>query len=165
MQSNLGWFFLVALAPQVIGGSREMRSQYIEALPIPNATDAQKAALSDLARACQSAAEARYQKQEALRRRIPDLCPAGVDPKLTKNLKNWWELKDFAAFRLEVNKTFKADIPLAERNTWEDWITRDKAAIATLSAEITALEAQINAHVYALFKLTEEEIRLLEESL
>jgi hypothetical protein len=40
-----------------------------------------------------------------------------------------------------VKKQFKADIPLAERSAWEDWITRDRAEIARLSAEITKAEA------------------------
>ena len=50
---------------------------------------------------------------------------------------------------------FKADIPLAERSPWEDWITRDRA-------EIAQAEAQIDSIVYALFDLTPDEIALLE---
>ena len=73
-------------------------------------------------------------------------CPA--DPLLTTRLQEWWTLPDFAAFRAEVKKVFKADIPLAERSAWEDWITRDRAEIARLSAEITKAEAQIDSIVY-----------------
>lgn len=57
---------------------------------------------------------------------------------------------------------FKADIPLAERSAWEDWITRDRAEIARLSAEITKAEGQIDSIVYALFDLIPDEIALLE---
>jgi len=100
--------------------------------------------------------------RSALTRRIPDLCPPGRDPKLTTRLQEWWTLPDFTAFRAEVKKVLKADIPLAERSAWEDWITRDRAEIARLSAEITKAEAQIDSIVYSLFDLTPAEITLLE---
>ena len=64
-----------------------------------------------------------------------------------------------------MKKALKADIPLAERSDWEDWIARDKAEIARLTAEIKANEARINAIVYELFDLTPEEIALLEASI
>ena len=81
---------------------------------------------------------------------------------MTTRLQEWWTLPDFAAFRAEVKKVFKADIPLSERSAWEDWITRDRAEIASLSAEIAKAEAQIDSIVYGLFYLTPDEIALLE---
>lgn len=59
---------------------------------------------------------------------------------------------------------FKADIPLADRSAWEDWITRDRAEIARLTAEIAQVEAQINKIVYELFDLTPDEIAMLEDT-
>jgi len=61
-----------------------------------------------------------------------------------------------------VRKVLEADIPLAERSDWEDWIARDKAEIARLTTEIKAKEDRINAIVNELFDLTEDEIALLE---
>ena len=61
-----------------------------------------------------------------------------------------------------MKKAFKADIPLSERSDWEDWITRDRAEIARLTAEIAQAEAKIDGIVYDLFDLTPEEIALLE---
>jgi hypothetical protein len=75
-----------------------------------------------------------------------------------------WTLPDFAAFRAEVKKVFKADIPLSERSDWEDWITRDRTEIARLTAEIAQAEAEIDAIVYDLFDLTPDEITLLESA-
>ena len=115
--------------------------------------------------AAQSAAKFCLASESALTRRIPDLCPPDRSPKLTAKLKSWWELADFAAFRAEVKKTFKADIPLKERSEWEDLFTSGKTEITRLSAEIARHEAQINAIVYKLFDLTPDEITLLEESL
>ena len=151
-----------------------MKSQYMEPLPIPPASDADKSTLAALAEACQSAAQERYTRQQDITRRIPDLCPAGNDkvkrekdgtPKLTNKLKSWWELEDFAAFRTEVKKTFKTEIPLAERSDWEDWIKKEKAEIDRLSARIVRGEDEINAIVYRLFDLSDEEIALLEANI
>ena len=139
-----------------------MKNQYVEPAPIPPATDVQKVELASLAEACQTAAEARFKLQENVRRRLPDLCPPERAPKLTNKLKNWWEFPDFVAFQKEIKKTFKVDIPLKERNDWDDWLTKDKAEIQRLTAEIETNEAEINHLVYELFNLTDEEIKLLE---
>jgi hypothetical protein len=64
-----------------------------------------------------------------------------------------------------VKKALKAEIPLKERSEWEDWITTTRAEINALSAEISRLEAEINAKVYKLFDLTPDEIRLLEANI
>ncbi|MCY4129038.1 MAG: hypothetical protein OXG15_07325, partial [Gammaproteobacteria bacterium] len=98
-------------------------------------------------------------------RRSPVLCPPARQPRLTKKLKEWWRLPDFAAFRTEIKKAFKADIPLAERSDWEDWIDRDRAEINRLSAEVAEAERRIDRVIYRLFDLTPEEIELLEASI
>jgi hypothetical protein len=54
------------------------------------------------------------------------------------------------------------ELRVGERSAWENWITRDRAEIARLSAEIAKAEAQIDSIVYTLFDLTTVEITLLE---
>lgn len=164
LNSGLLWFILSNIAPAVRGGFHELRVQYVETLPIPTATDAQKAELAALAEAAQTAAEKRYALQQEITRRIPDLA-TGTATKLTERLKAWWDLPDFAAFQAEVKKALKSDIPLKARNEWENWIAENRTKIHALSAEILAVEAEINAKVYALFDLTAEEIALLEANI
>lgn len=159
------WFYWVASTTILRGGYQRMKNQYVEPVPIPDASDSQKAELASLAQACQSAAEERYRLQQALTRRIPDLAAPGTEPKLTTKLKEWWTLPDFAVFRAEVKKTLKADIPLSERSDWEDWINGDRAEINRLTAQIKANEDKINALVYELFDLTPDEIELLEANI
>lgn len=160
------WFFLRGISGAMRGGEWRLRlfTQYVEAVPIPQATDAQKAELAALAEAAQTAAKARYALQQEIARRIPDLAPGGA-AKLTTRLKEWWNLPDFAAFQAEVKKTFKADIPLRERSDWENWITENRTRIHALTAEIARIESEINTKVYALFDLTPDEITLLEASI
>lgn len=162
LNSNCLWFILSNIAPAVRGGFHELRVQYVETLPIPTATDAMKANIGVLATAAQSAAEKRYELQQAITRRIPDLAADPANAKLSAKLKEWWNLPDFAAFQKELEKALKAKIPVQERNEWENWITISRAEIHALTAEITRLEAEINAKVYALFDLTPDEIASLE---
>lgn len=155
------WFLIIGESPPVRGGFYELRTPYINPLPIPPATDDQKAELAALAEAAQTAAEARYALQQEITRRIPDLA-TGSATKLTERLKAWWDLPDFAAFQAEVKKALKSDIPLKDRNDWESWIAENRAKIHALSADIARIENDINAKVYALFDLTPDEIALLE---
>jgi hypothetical protein len=162
LSSNLFWFCIASKATALSGGYFQLHAQYVEQFPLPNTSSK---ALGELASACTEVFAWRNKYQDSITRRIPDLCPPNRAPKLTEKLKNWWELADFAAFRAEVKKTFKADIPLKERSDWEDMFTTGKAEIEKLSAEIARNEAEINAIVYKLFELTPVEIALLEESL
>ena len=162
LNSPVTWLHLRSTGTDMSGGFSQADAADLESLPIPNDLKAMAEPLEELASEASGLAQERLTLQTALTRRIPDLCPPGRDPKLTTRLQEWWALPDFAAFRAEVKKVFKVDIPLAERSAWEDWITRDRAEIARLSAEITKAEAQIDRIVYGLFDLTTDEITLLE---
>lgn len=162
LNSQVLWFMLSSMSPPVRGGFHELRVQYVEKLPIPAWTDRAKAELTNASEQASRAATERLTLQTALTRRIPDLCPPDRAPKLTTRLQEWWALPDFAAFRAEVKKAFKADIPLSERSDWEAWIAHDRAEIARLDREIAQAERAIDRIVYALFDLTEDEIALLE---
>lgn len=164
MNSKVFWFLLVTGATALRGGFVQLLGRYVEPLPIPTITTETREALVDNVMQIQRQAAEIFALQTALTRRIPDLCRSGRDPKLTTRLQEWWTLPDFAAFRAEVKKVFKADIPLAERSAWEDWISRDRAKIARLSAEIAKAEAEIDSIVYGLFDLTPDEIALLESA-
>ena len=138
----------------------EMRGQYIETIPIPEATDEQKALIGDLAEKAQEVAEARYVIQEQVRKRIDDLAPEDWNGKLNTKLKEWWTL-DFKSFRAEAKKVFKQDIALSERDDWEAYLAQKKANVDDLTENLIETERQLNEHVYRLFDLTANEIALL----
>ena len=165
LNSKLGHFVFKSIFVEKSGGFFEIQPGGLAKFPIADASSEEKTALGNLAKAARDAAEERLKLQIALTRRIPDLCPPGREPKLTTRLQEWWTLPDFATFRAEVKKVFKADIPLTDRSDWEDWINCDRAEIARLTAEIAQAEAQIDSIVYDLFDLTEDEIGLLEAAI
>lgn len=128
-------------------------------------SESQKAEIETLVSQAQLAALKRYELQQAITRRIPDLALEPANAKLTSKLKEWWTLPDFAAFQQEVQKALKVKIPLLERNEWETWTTTSRSQIQSLSSEIERLEVDINTKIYALFDLTAGEIAILEANI
>ncbi|MCF8710377.1 Eco57I restriction-modification methylase domain-containing protein [Rhizorhapis sp. SPR117] len=104
LNSTLALFQFKSIFAVKSGGFFEIQPEGLSAFPIPSASPKQKAEISSLARAAQSAAEKRHDLQQAITRRIPDLATDPANAKLTGKLKEWWSLPDFAAFQKEVEK-------------------------------------------------------------
>jgi hypothetical protein len=163
LNSQLAWSELRSIARIKRGGYIEMEAQYVERLPIPDMSPAARARLAALGETCTQAARRRWEIVCATRHRLLDLAPPGRR-KLTRRLEEFHTL-DFAAFRAEVKKAFRAEIPLKQRGEWETYLTGQSVEVRRLTAEIEAAERAIDAEVYALFDLTADEIALLESSL
>jgi hypothetical protein len=70
-----------------------------------------------------------------------------------------------ALAKLARRREFKADIPLKQRNGWENYLREEGEKVRRLTAEIEHAEREIDSIVYKLFDLTPDEITLLENSL
>ncbi|HLV79847.1 MAG TPA: hypothetical protein VKT32_06170, partial [Chthonomonadaceae bacterium] len=166
LQSRVIWFAVSQLCQplRLRAGlwQYQMFTQFTSRLPIPDLTASQRETIGELAAAITRHARARYDLHCKARHRIlADLtAPGGA---LNQKLTAWWDL-DFPAFRAELKKTFKRDIPVGERDDWESWLAGRQAEHAQHSEEIVRLETELNTHVYALFDLTPDEITLIEES-
>jgi hypothetical protein len=140
----------------------QLFAQYISKLPIPDAPEAERAAIGDLAMKISTEAKARYALHRRARRRI--LADLGAPGKgLNQKLTAWWEL-DFAGLRAELQKVFKQDIPLKQRDEWEEWLSEQRDKHGQHTAAIVAMETELNQRVNYLFDLTPAEIQLIEES-
>ena len=164
LNSAVGWFILSSLARIKRGGFIEAEAQYVGQLPsLCDAGETERDRLAVLAGSAASLTKSREVTVAHMRHRVPDLCPADRNMKLTVKLKNWWAL-DFAAFRAEVKRVFKQDIPLTERNDWETYLKVEGDKVRRLTAEIADAEREIDQIVYRLFDLTPDEIALLEDA-
>jgi hypothetical protein len=165
LNSRASWFFLFAVSNPMRGGKwrLRMKSQYVSQVPIPDIPSEFAVRLFTVGEACTDAARQRFDIQSAVRRRILDLAPP-ERAKLTGKLDDWYEL-DFAAFRAEVKRGFRAEIPVKERGEWETYLSENAARVRALSDQIAAAEREIDRIVYALFDLAPDEIALLEASL
>ena len=171
LQSRVTWFAISQIAQplRLRAGLWQFRlfPQFLGRLPIPDAPAADRDAIGGLALRITAQARARYDLHRQARHRIlSDLGAAGrggVIPPLNQKLAAWWEL-DFPAFRGEVQKVYRQDIPLRERDAWEAWLGERRAEHEQLTAQIVAMETDLNRRVYTLFDLSAAEVKIIEAS-
>ena len=82
--------------------------------------------------------------------------------KLSKKLQNWYELS-FADFIKEFQKK-KINSSLAQKAEWEDYFLAEQQKAIDLKTKIDATDNEIDQMIYELYGLTEEEIKIVEES-
>lgn len=163
LNSKCFWFYFRAISVPKRGGFREATAQHIAPLPYPSMKVAISKKLSSLAKQCSDGAAENFRIKSAVRHRILDLA-SGERRKLNTKLENWHEL-DFAAFRAEIKKALRVEIPLKDRAEWEQYLAGNAQKVKQLTDEITRAEGEIDKIVYELFDLTPDEIALLETSI
>ena len=164
LNSRVAWLQLIGETPIARGGYIRLKQQYISPIVLPDGSKSKLASLADVGRKIfKLAADNLSLRRSTCHRILEDLAPA-ERKKLTNKLDNFWTL-DFAAFRAEVKKAFKTEIPVKDRDDWEKYLAEKSAEVIRHRAEIKAAEREIDAIVYKLFDLTPDEVRLLEDSL
>ena len=81
---------------------------------------------------------------------------------LQKKLENWYELS-YADFLKELKKK-KVELSLGQKGEWEDYFLQEQQKAVATKNKINATDKEIDAMVYALYGLTDEEIKIVEES-
>src|SRR5690606_18706389 len=82
--------------------------------------------------------------------------------KLSRNLQNWYEL-EFKVFLQELQKV-KIKLSLLEESEWMQYFNEQKEKAQTLKVEIDKTSIEIDQMVYELYGLTDDEIKIVEES-
>jgi hypothetical protein len=163
LNSKLAWFFLLSVTNIARGGYLRLRTEFVERTPLPPTRKIERDRLGRLGETSTDAAARRFEIQSSVCHRIIDLAPP-ERAKLSRKLEEWWTL-DFTAFRDEIKRVFRAEVPVKERGAWEAYLAEQAAKVQALNAEIEKAEREIDAIVYRLFDLTPEEIALLEASI
>ena len=95
--------------------------------------------------------------QRTLQRKFPEQLE-----KVPKKLKIWHKLS-FAGFVKELKKK-KIKLSLSEEAEWEDYFLAEQQKAEAIANQIKETDNQIDAMVYELYNLTEEEIEIVENS-
>ena len=181
LNSKLAKLWIRRHCPELGEDRREIRKVYFENFPIPADSgrydrDSDKGAcpldpagrypigrypagLSELADQMLSLNTNLQQKRQRLLRRLQD--NLGLQ-KVTAALEHFDEL-DFKAFVAELKKQ-KISLSLTQQDEWEDYFNQYKADCNALSAQIAATDKEIDRMVYELYGLTEDEIKVVEET-
>ena len=173
LASWAAWFIISKTAqPLRLRGDRwqyRLFSQFMECLPIPTASDEERGAIATLAAKCNGCGQRLFDVQRHVRHRL--VCTFGTDDsrsaegKLNQKADTWWE-PPFTQLGAALKSSFKLPrSPFSNPRTadeWEPYLAEKKQEVARLSSELADAEDELNDRVYRLFKLTPEEIRLLQ---
>jgi len=128
----------------------------LENLPIPECDDQQP--FIELADAMLGLNKELQETRSRFIRRLQDNIP---EVKINGALEAFDSL-DFNGFVSELKKQ-KIRLSLFQQDEWEQYFNKNKQECEELSAKITETDKEINARVYALYDLTDEEIKLIEQ--
>ncbi len=167
------WFFLSKTAqPLRLRGDRwqyRLFAQYMEQVPVPDAREADRRPIAELARRCGEQAAARYELQTKVQRRLVQAfgqdaagAPLGA---LNQKAREWWSLS-----LNELGQALKTSFQLAGNpfktpraaDEWEPYLAEHGREIDRLTRALADAEGDLNDRVYHLFGLTPEEIQLLQ---
>lgn len=157
LNSELSFFFIKSIAATKSGGFFEYKPMYIGQIPIPEISNE-----VEISRKVEEI-EKLISERNTIKGSFSNLLLQKFDFEvLSQNLQNWPSL-DFKGFLTELKKA-KVKLSLAEEAEWLAYFTTQKEKANTLQAEITRLDKEIDQMVYQLYGLSEEEVRIVEDS-
>ena len=133
----------------------KIKGYQIKDLPLHECADQQP--FIDLADKMLSLNKDLQAKRARFIRRLQDNMP---DIKITGTLESFDTL-DFAGFVAELKKQ-KIKLSLVQQDEWEEYFSQYKTACTELTSAISATDSEIDTRVYALYGLTEDEIKVIE---
>lgn len=145
--------------PELLGGTREISKVYFENFPVPKMSSEDQKILGDLAK---KQIELINSFQTEKRKFIKTIQRNYDLDKVSGKLEAWYEL-DFKSFNNELKKV-KCKMSLSQENEWAVFFDNEKSKINILKAHINQTDKEIDQMVYALYELTEEEIKIVEAS-
>ena len=158
LNSNLLWYYLRMRSSEYAGGYFAFTSTYLKPFPVPIGLH------PDIEAAIDSSVKSQLgltKDLQALVTHFLNFLSSKVGlVRVSKNLENWPAL-EFKGFLAELKKA-KVSLSLAEEAEWLPYFTEQRAKAQALQARIEKTDTEIDALVYQLYGLTEEEIALVE---
>jgi hypothetical protein len=164
------WFFISKTSqPLRLRGDRwqyRLFTQSMEHVPIPDAPEAERQAIANLAHTCGSLGQERYQAQVSFQRRMLQAISAASAGQLNQKAEAWWNLS-----LNQLGEALKQSFKLPSNpmknpraaDEWEPYLQEKRNENARLTRALADAEAELNDRVYRLFNLTADEIKLLQK--
>ncbi len=159
LNSHLAYSYHLANSPkaQLKTSIPKILIKDVEEFPLPNASELLKSGLHLKT----EAQTAKHQEIFNLQEQLCSLLKSKYTlPTLSRALENWPGL-EFKGFLAELKKA-KVSLTLAEEAEWLTYFTAEKAKAQALQAQIAKTDKEIDALVYQLYGLTEEEVKVVE---
>jgi hypothetical protein len=159
LNSRLTFLFLSNVCTTLQGGFFDFRRDKVLQIPISQKTDLNDLGIGKTAELQQinnTLFQDLTQKfQRTLERKF-------ALTELPKKLQDWY-LLSYAEFIKELAKK-KIKLSLNEEAEWETYFTTEAKKVLELKAQIAKTDKEIDQMVYALYELTEDEIKIVEGS-
>ena len=167
------WFFISKTAqPLRLRGDRwqyRLFTQFMENLPIPDASEPDRIAIGALAETCCTLAQRRYAVQSHVQERLAGTFgrsvkdePLGV---LNTKAQEWW-IQSLGELGTALKTSFKLSrSPFSNpkaADEWEPYLAEKRREVEALEKKLADAEAEINERVYRLFQLRPDEVKLLQ---
>ncbi len=159
LNSKLVCYFLKLICVVRQGGFIEVKPQYFEQIPIPNYSDERKMELIRITEQMISLNKNQIEKINAFLSRVTSNFSI---EKLSNKLKEFYNY-DFKTFNTELKKK-KIVLTLKQQDEWEEYFNQYKREINSLQESINKTDKEIDQMVYQLYGLTDEEIKIVEDS-
>ncbi len=159
LNSKVVWYFLKSICVVRNGGYIEVKPQYFEQIPIPEIIDEQQQPFVAKAEIMLSKNKELYQ----ISQQFAQLLQAKLSAiNINNKLQSWYSLtaNDFLK---ELSKQ-KIKLSLAEQQEWLQYFEEQKTKANNIQQIIKQTDKEIDAMVYALYGLSGEEIKLIENS-
>ena len=167
--SSLAKLWIWHNCPELLGGTREIRKVYFEHFPVPQANEEQTAMLAQYATSrikltgeLQSLAakfnrtvQRRFFSSSAVPTSSPSPSPNAPSIDLCQ--------LSYPVFVKELAKK-KIKLSLSDEAEWEDYFLQEQKKALEIKHQIDTTDKEIDQMVYALYGLTEEEIKIVEEN-
>ncbi|HJT33517.1 MAG TPA: N-6 DNA methylase, partial [Pirellulales bacterium] len=173
LSSWAAWFYISKTAQplRLRAGRWQYRliAQFMEQVPIPNAHDAERAAIADLSAAACRLGQSRYELQSHVRQRLIEsfgMAPDGSALGVLNEKAQAWSDASLAALGAALKTSFKlVSNPLKNprvADEWEPYLKENRAKVDAMTRQLADAEAELNDRVYRLFALTPAEVKLLQ---
>jgi len=174
LNSKISFFYLSNVCTTLQGGYYDFRRDKIQLLPVPQNLKNKEAFFIEKTDFISDS----YKLLNRTKNKFQTYLKQKFHlEKLSKKLQNWHEL-EFGNFIKELNKAIKANnklrakedlepiAPLTKKDEfeWLDLFEENKQKAQALQTQINQTDAAIDAMVYELYGLTDEEIEIVENS-
>ena len=159
LNSKMSFFFLSNVCTTLQGGYYDFRRDKVQLLPVPNNLKSKDSFFEnrvDFIMSLKNESNKCIVKFQRTLQRKFEL------ENLSKKLEDWY-LLSFGDFVKELKKK-KIKLLLSEEAEWEDYFLQEQQKALELKTKIDATDKEIDAMVYELYGLTQEEIEIVENS-
>lgn len=154
LNSKMGWWLITKYCTQIQNGC-QLIWKYFGQIPIPNLNGELDALVNAMILNTKELNSDLNQLLDLLQSKFRIV-------KFSRKLENWHQL-EFGDFLKELKKE-KVGLSLSEEAEWLTYFNERKKKIQDIQAHIIRTEKEINAKVYELYGLTEDEIKVVENS-